>query len=139
MEQKQIVTLIEKALKAREFSYSPYSNYMVGAAVLTADGEIYTGCNIENAAYGPTNCGERTAIFKAVSEGKREFRAIAIVGGKRGGEGDYAAPCGVCRQVMMEFCKPEEMQVIVAKNKEEYKLFTLAQLLPEGFGAANLE
>lgn len=139
MEQKQIVTLIEKALKAREFSYSPYSNYMVGAAVLTADGEIYTGCNIENAAYGPTNCGERTAIFKAVSEGKREFRAIAIVGGKRGGAGDYAAPCGVCRQVMMEFCKPEEMQVIVAKNKEEYKLFTLAQLLPEGFGAANLE
>lgn len=139
MEQKQMVALIEKAIAAREYSYSPYSNYMVGAAVLTSDGEIYTGCNIENAAYGPTNCGERTAIFKAVSEGKRCFTAIAIVGGKKGSTGDYAAPCGVCRQVMMEFCNPEEMQVIVAKSTEEYKIFTLAQLLPEGFGAANLE
>ena len=139
MEQKQIVELIEKAKKAREFSYSPYSNYMVGAAVLTVEGDIYTGCNIENAAYGPTNCAERTAIFKAVSEGKKAFTAIAIVGGKRGSAGDYAAPCGVCRQVMMEFCKPEEMQVIVAKNTEEYKVFTLQELLPEGFGAANLE
>ena len=139
MEQKQIITLIEKAAAAREFSYSPYSNYMVGAAVLTDDGEIYTGCNIENAAYGPTYCGERTAIFKAVSEGKRNFTAIAIVGGKRGSVGDYAAPCGVCRQVMMEFCNPDEMQIIVAKNTEEYKLFTLKELLPEGFGAANLE
>jgi cytidine deaminase len=139
MEQKQIVTLIEKALEARQFSYSPYSGYMVGAAVLTDDGEIYTGCNIENAAYGPTNCGERTAIFKAVSEGKRSFTAIAIVGGKKGSAGDYAAPCGVCRQVMMEFCNPQEMQVIVAKSTHEYKVFTLEQLLPEGFGAANLE
>ncbi len=139
MEQKQMVTLIEEALKAREYSYSPYSNYMVGAAVLTAEGEIYTGCNIENAAYGPTNCAERTAVFKAVSEGKREFTAIAVVGGKRGSSGDYAAPCGVCRQVLMEFCNPEQMQVIVAKSTEEYKVFTLAQLLPEGFGAANLE
>ena len=139
MEQKQIIELIEKALEAREFSYSPYSNYMVGAAVQTVDGDVYTGCNIENAAYGPTNCAERTAIFKAVSEGKRMFSAIAIVGGKRGGAGDYAAPCGVCRQVMMEFCKPDEMQIIVAKNTQEYKLFTLQELLPEGFGAANLE
>ena len=139
MDEKRIIELIEAAAKAREFSYSPYSNYMVGAAVRTTDGEIYTGCNIENAAYGPTNCGERTAIFKAVSEGKRVFDAIAIVGGKRGGTGDYAAPCGVCRQVMMEFCNPETMQIIVAKNTEEYKIFTLAQLLPEGFGAANLE
>ena len=139
MKQKQMVALIEKAIAAREYSYSPYSNYMVGAAVLTSDGEIYTGCNIENAAYGPTNCAERTAIFKAVSEGKKVFTAIAIVGGKKGSTGDYAAPCGVCRQVMMEFCNPEEMQVIVAKSTEEYKIFTLAQLLPEGFGAANLE
>lgn len=139
MEQKQIAELIEKAQKAREFSYSPYSNYMVGAAVLTAERDIYTGCNIENAAYGPTNCAERTAIFKAVSEGKKAFTAIAIVGGKRGSAGDYAAPCGVCRQVMMEFCKPEEMQIIVAKNTEEYKVFTLQELMPEGFGAANLE
>ncbi len=139
MKQEQILALIKKAQKAREFSYSPYSNYMVGAAVLTSDGEIYTGCNIENAAYGPTNCGERTAIFKAVSEGKRNFTAIAIVGGKRGSAGDYAAPCGVCRQVMMEFCDPKTMQVIVAKNIEDYKVYTLEELLPEGFGAANLE
>ena len=139
MEQEQITTLIKKAQNAREFSYSPYSGYMVGAAVLTVDGEIYTGCNIENAAYGPTNCAERTAIFKAVSEGKRAFSAIAVVGGKRGGREDYAAPCGVCRQVMMEFCEPAKMQVIVAKNADEYKIFTLQELLPEGFGAANLE
>ncbi|MBO5241462.1 MAG: cytidine deaminase [Lachnospiraceae bacterium] len=139
MEQKQIEELIKKAQEAREFSYSPYSNYMVGAAALTAEGDIYTGCNIENAAYGPTNCAERTAIFKAVSEGKRKFTAIAIVGGKRGSAGDYAAPCGVCRQVMMEFCDPQTMQIIVAKSVTEYKLFTLLQLLPEGFGAANLE
>ena len=139
MQKEQIVTLIEQAKAAREFSYSPYSGYMVGAALLTAEGEIYTGCNVENAAYGPSNCAERTAIFKAVSEGKKEFTAIAIVGGKKGSNGDYAAPCGVCRQVMMEFCKPDEMQVIVAKSTKEYKVFTLAQLLPEGFGAANLE
>ena len=139
MQKEQIVTLIEQAKAAREFSYSPYSGYMVGAALLTAEGEIYTGCNIENAAYGPSNCAERTAIFKAVSEGKKEFSAIAIVGGKKGSAGDYAAPCGVCRQVMMEFCNPEKMQIIVAKSAEEYKLFTLAQLMPEGFGAANLE
>jgi len=139
MQKEQIVTLIEQAKAAREFSYSPYSGYMVGAALLTAEGEIYTGCNIENAAYGPSNCAERTAIFKAVSEGKKEFSAIAIVGGKKGSAGDYAAPCGVCRQVMMEFCDPEKMQIIVAKSAEEYKLFTLAQLMPEGFGAANLE
>ena len=139
MQKEQIVTLIEQAKAAREFSYSPYSGYMVGAALLTAEGEIYTGCNIENAAYGPSNCAERTAIFKAVSEGKKEFSAIAIVGGKKGSAGDFAAPCGVCRQVMMEFCDPEKMQIIVAKSAEEYKLFTLAQLMPEGFGAANLE
>lgn len=138
MEQKQILELIKEAQRAREFSYSPYSNYMVGAAVMTEEGDIYSGCNIENAAYGPTNCGERTAIFKAVSEGKRKFKAIAIVGGKRGGEGDFATPCGVCRQVMMEFCDPKNMQIIVAKNTEEYKIFTLRELLPEGFGASNL-
>ncbi len=139
MEQKQVEELIKRAQEAREFSYSPYSGYMVGAAVMTTEGDIYTGCNVENAAYGPTNCAERTAIFKAVSEGKLKFSAIAIVGGKRAGAGDYAAPCGVCRQVMMEFCDPDAMQIIVAKNSEEYKLFTLRHLLPEGFGAANLE
>ena len=139
MEPKQIEELIKKAQAAREFSYSPYSGYMVGAAVMTEGGDIYMGCNIENAAYGPTNCAERTAIFKAVSEGKSRFTAIAIVGGKRGSDGDFAAPCGVCRQVMMEFCDPESMQIIVAKSAEEYKIFTLKELLPEGFGAANLK
>nr|MBQ8252930.1 cytidine deaminase [Lachnospiraceae bacterium] len=139
MQKEQIVTLIKRAKAAREFSYSPYSGYMVGAALLTAEGDIYTGCNIENAAYGPSNCAERTAIFKAVSEGKKEFTAIAIVGGKKDSDGDYAAPCGVCRQVMMEFCDPQNMQVIVAKSPEEYKVFTLSQLMPEGFGAANLK
>ncbi len=139
MEKDKIIALITKAQEAREMSYSPYSGYMVGAALLTKEGKIYSGCNIENAAYGPSNCAERTAIFKAVSEGKREFDAIAIVGGKKESKGDYAAPCGVCRQVMMEFCDPLTMQIIVAKSTEEYKVFTLAQLMPEGFGAANLK
>ena len=139
MEKQQIVSLIEMAKHAREFSYSPYSGYMVGAALLTEEGKVYTGCNVENAAYGPSNCAERTAIFKAVSEGVQDFTAIAIVGGKRGSAGDYAAPCGVCRQVMMEFCNPETMQVIVAKNAQEYKVFSLAELMPEGFGRTNLE
>lgn len=134
----QFQALIEKAIAAREYSYSPYSHYMVGAALLTKAGEMITGCNIENAAYGPTNCAERTAFFKAVSEGKRDFTAIAIVGGLSGQELDYAAPCGVCRQVMMEFCNPEEFLILVARSKEDYKLFTLKELLPEGFGAANL-
>lgn len=133
-----IKELIEKAKLARTYSYSPYSNYMVGAALLTKEGEIFGGCNIENAAYGPTNCAERTAIFKAVSEGKTEFKAIAIVGGKRDCDGDFAAPCGVCRQVMMEFCDPDTFLIIVAKSVQEYQVFTLGQLLPAGFGAANL-
>lgn len=133
-----IIKLIKEAQQARTYSYSPYSHYQVGAALLLADGEIITGCNIENASYGATNCAERTAIFKAVSEGKKDFKAIAIAGGKEGQE-DYAVPCGVCRQVMMEFCKADEFIVIVAKNETEYKCFTLEQLLPEGFGAANLQ
>ena len=139
MENEQIVSLIQAAVKAREFSYSPYSEYMVGAALLTAEGEIFTGCNIENAAYGPSNCAERTALFKAVSEGKKSYRAIAITGGKRNGEGDFAAPCGVCRQVMAEFCNPDAFQIIVAKSITEYKIFTLKELLPEAFSLANLE
>ena len=99
--------LVEKAMKAMEMSYSPYSGFRVGACLLTSDGDYYTGCNIENAAYTPTNCAERTAFFKAVSEGKREFRAICIVNENVNGEHDFCAPCGVCRQVMMEFCDPE--------------------------------
>lgn len=132
--------LIKQALKAREQSYSPYSKFKVGAALATKKGQIYLGCNIENAAYTPCNCAERTAIFKAVSEGEREFSKIAIVGGYEEGEqvsGD-AAPCGVCRQVMMEFCNPKEFIIIIAKSVEEYQQFTLEELVPMGFGPDNL-
>ena len=131
--------LIKAAIEARRKSYSPYSHYQVGAALLTADGQIVTGCNIENAAYGPSNCAERTAFFKAVSEGIREFTAIAIVGSPEGEElTQYAYPCGVCRQVMREFCEPERYRIIVAKSEEDYRVMTLAALLPESFGPENL-
>ncbi len=131
--------LIKAAIEARRKSYSPYSHYQVGAALLTADGQIVTGCNIENAAYGPSNCAERTAFFKAVSEGMREFTAIAIVGSLEGEElTQYAYPCGVCRQVMREFCEPERFRIIVAKSEEDYRVMTLAALLPESFGPENL-
>ncbi len=131
--------LIKAAIEARRKSYSPYSHYQVGAALLTADGQIVTGCNIENAAYGPSNCAERTAFFKAVSEGIREFTAIAIVGSPEGEElTQYAYPCGVCRQVMREFCEPERFRIIVAKSEEDYRVMTLAALLPESFGPENL-
>lgn len=134
-----IEELIEQAINAREFSYSPYSGYRVGAALMTEDGVVYTGCNIENAAYTPTNCAERTAFFKAVSEGKRAFRAIAIAGGPDGDAiTQYAYPCGVCRQVMMEFCEPQAFDVIVAKSKSEYQVKKLQELLPDGFGPSNL-
>lgn len=131
--------LIKAAIEARRKSYSPYSHYQVGAALLTADGQIVTGCNIENAAYGPSNCAERTAFFKAVSEGMREFTAIAIVGSPEGEElTQYAYPCGVCRQVMREFCEPERFRIIVAKSEEDYRVMTLAAFLPESFGPENL-
>lgn len=136
---QQILQLIDSAQKARLNSYSPYSEYMVGAALLTRDGKIYQGCNIENAAYGPSNCAERTAFFTAVCQGERDFLAIAITGGKKGGEGDFAYPCGVCRQVMMEFCQSDSFEIIVARNEEAYTIHTLSELLPNGFGAANLE
>lgn len=138
MEKAMIEKLIDIAIRQLDFSYSPYSGFKVGAALLTKDGEIYTGCNIENASYTPTNCAERTAFFKAVSEGVREFQAICIVGGQNGVLTEYAAPCGVCRQVMMEFCDPETFQIILAINKEKYDVFTLKELLPLGFGPANL-
>lgn len=135
-----IKLLITEALKAREFSYSPYSEFQVGAALLTKDGQIFTGCNIESASYTPSNCAERTAFFKAVSQGVRSFSAIAVVGGPKGAkELDYCTPCGVCRQVMMEFCDPKTFQVIVAKNSEEYQVFTLEEILPMGFGPKDLE
>lgn len=134
-----ICDLIAAAIEARRNSYSPYSHYQVGAALLAADGRIVTGCNIENAAYGPSNCAERTAFFKAVSDGLREFSAIAIVGSPEGEElTQYAYPCGVCRQVMMEFCEPESFQIIVAKSEADYRVMTLSELLPEGFGPENL-
>ena len=112
MEKKQIEEMIDLAIRQLDYSYVPYSHFHVGAALLAKNGTYYTGCNIENAAYTPTNCAERTAFFKAVSEGVREFQAICIVGGKDGVLTEYAAPCGVCRQVMMEFCDPETFQII---------------------------
>jgi cytidine deaminase len=132
--------LVEKALEARSFSYAPYSDFHVGAALLAKNGQVFTGCNIENASYTPTNCGERTAIFKAVSEGVRDFQAIAITGGP-GMEPpvNIAAPCGVCRQVMMEFCDPETFIVLLGKGDKTWEEYTLAELLPLGFSGKNLE
>ena len=121
MEQVMVEKLIDTAIEQLKFSYTPYSNFKVGAALLAKNGEIFTGCNIENASYTPTNCAERTAFFKAVSEGVREFRAICIVGGKDGKLTEYTAPCGVCRQVMMEFCDPKTFQIILAVDKERYE------------------
>lgn len=132
--------LVKEALRMREYSYVPYSHFRVGAALLTRDGKVYTGCNIENAAYTPTNCAERTAFFKAVSEGEREFTAIAIAGGAEGKkELDYCSPCGVCRQVMMEFCDPETFRIILVKSETEYQTFSLKEMLPLGFGPNNLK
>ena len=131
--------LIRRAFEAQKKAYAPYSHFQVGAALLCMDGEIFEGCNIENAAYTPTNCAERTAFFKAVSEGERGFQAICIVGGKSGKITEYTAPCGVCRQVMMEFCNPDTFQIILAVSKEDYKVFFLKDLFPLGFGPENLE
>ena len=131
--------LILEAKKARERSYAPYSKYMVGAALLTKSGKVYHGCNIENAAYGPTNCAERTAFFKAIYDGERAFEKIAIVGAMEGKEAnDTCAPCGVCRQVMMEFCDSESFQIVLVDGEEKHMVFTLKELLPYGFGPANL-
>ena len=130
MEQVMVEKLIDTAIEQLKFSYTPYSNFKVGAALLAKNGEIFTGCNIENASYTPTNCAERTAFFKAVSEGVREFRAICIVGGKDGKLTEYTAPCGVCRQVMMEFCDPKTFQIILAVDKERYEIYTLEELMP---------
>lgn len=131
--------LIKQALEARKKSYSPYSDFQVGAALLTKNGKVYTGCNIENAAFSPTNCAERTAIFKAVSEGESDFVKIAIIGGKKGEEPEYCSPCGVCRQVMREFVSEASFKVILAKSEKEYVEYTLAELFPMGFGPDNLK
>ena len=130
--------MIGLAIEQLKFSYTPYSNFKVGAALLTKGRKLYGGCNIENAAYSPTNCAERTAFFKAISEGERQFDAICIVGGKNGVLTEYASPCGVCRQVMMEFCDPETFQIVLATSVEQYEVFTLRELLPLGFGPGNL-
>ena len=130
--------LIDLAWKARENAYVPYSHFKVGACIALKDGTFVQGCNIENAAYTPTNCAERTAFFKAVSEGVRDFQAICIVGGKDGKLTEYTAPCGVCRQVMMEFCNPKTFQIILAVDKERYEIYTLEELMPLGFGPLNL-
>lgn len=132
------IQLFDKAKTMLNFSYAPYSHFHVGAALLTKDGKIYTGCNIENAAYGPSNCAERTAFFKAVSEGILKFDAIMVVGGPNGKIKDYCPPCGVCRQVMMEFCNPNEFKIFLAKSKDDIVEYTLKELLPLGFGNADL-
>lgn len=128
--------LFDKAVKAREKSYSPYSGYSVGAALLCSDGTVYTGCNIENAAYSPTVCAERVAIFKAVSDGRRDFTAMAIAGGKDGI--DPCTPCGVCRQVMVEFCSADRFELILKGVDGLYRI-RLGELLPGGFGPDNLK
>lgn len=138
MQEEEKRKLIRAALEARERAYMPYSGYAVGAAVLMESGKTYTGCNIENASYGATNCAERTAIFKAVSEGERKCMAIAIAGGRAGGApADYAYPCGICRQVMREF-GGQDLPVFVAKTEDDYREYTLDGLLPCGFGGENL-
>jgi len=134
----QCSALVEEALDARVYAYPPYSGFAVGAALLDINGTVWTGVNIENAAYGPTNCAERTAFFKAVSEGVTEFIAIAVVGGPMGEEPyDFCAPCGVCRQVMREFCG-DDFKIILAKPGE-MKVYTLSELLPESFSPRNLQ
>ena len=131
--------LISMALDARRMAYAPYSKFKVGAALLGANGVVYMGCNVENSSYPATNCAERTAIFSAVSDGQLEFDAIAVVGGLEDASTlDFCPPCGVCRQVMREFCNPKTFEIIVAKNENEYKVFTLEELLPESFGPENL-
>lgn len=129
--------LIQQAMEAMGRAYAPYSGFHVGAALLCADGTIYTGCNIENASYGATNCAERTAFFKAVSDGHRNFTAIALCGGLGGQIRDYCAPCGICRQVMREFCN-DDFTIHIIGPDSQIKTCTLGQLLPGSFSADSL-
>ena len=135
MTPQELVHLAEEAMSR---AYAPYSHYQVGAALLCADGSVYQGCNIENVAYGPTNCAERTAFFKAVYDGHREFAAIAVAGGMHGKASSLCSPCGVCRQVMQEFCG-RDFLIHMGKGNGEYETVTLQQLLPYGFSEDNLE
>lgn len=130
--------LMSTAIEYRKRSYSPYSGFQVGAALLSADGQVFGGCNIENASFSPTNCAERTALFKAVSEGIREFTAIAVVGGRADGELEFCSPCGVCRQALVEFCDPETFVVYLGTGPEDYKGYLLEELLPYSFTPKNV-
>lgn len=132
--------LIAQALLARKNAYAPYSNYTVGAALIAGSGKVYTGCNIENAAYSPSNCAERTAVFKAVSEGERSILKLALAAGKQELEAPlpaFVSPCGVCRQVLIEFAEPN-MKILLAKSEQEYLEYTLDELFPLGFSAKDL-
>lgn len=130
--------LIDLAIEARNNAYTPYSDFKVGAALLSKEGKVYKGCNIENAAYTPTNCAERTAFFKAVSEGVTDFKAIAIVGGYDKDGLKFCPPCGVCRQVMMEFCESDKFRILLLDEDDEIKSYMLKDILPFGFGPKNL-
>lgn len=132
--------LVLAALAARERAYAPYSGFSVGAALLGKSGKVYPGCNVENAAFTPGCCAERTAFFRAVCDGERKFSAIAVVGGKAGGPAlDFCPPCGVCRQVMAEFCDPAAFRVLLAKSPGERRVYTLGELLPLSFGLGEKE
>ena len=130
--------LCQKAIDMLDMAYIPYSHFPVGAALECSDGRIYTGCNIENAAFSPTNCAERTAVFKAVSEGDSSFSAICIVGALEGRPLDYCGPCGVCRQVLREFCDPDTFLVLLGREDGRMRIYTLSELLPQGFGPSDL-
>lgn len=136
LKKSTIETLIEKAFGMLDFAYVPYSRYTVGAALLAKNGNIYTGCNIENVTFGATNCAERTAVFKAVSEGVKDFKAIAVVGGPQKKITGWCTPCGICRQVLREFCD-KDFIFILAKSKSEYKIMTMDEILPESFKPDN--
>lgn len=127
--------LIDAAINARNFAYVPYSKFQVGAAVLTEDDKIYPGCNIENASFGATNCAERTAIFKAVSEGHKTIKAIAVIGDLN----THTHPCGICRQVISEFAQSGDIPIILIKNKEDFIIKTLDEILPGSFTKKDLE
>lgn len=136
----EYAALLNLAIKARQSAYIPYSHFAVGAALLCSDGSVFTGSNIENAALTPTVCAERVAFFKAISEGKRDFSAIAVAGGKEDCAPDeLVAPCGVCRQVMMEFCNGKPFDVILGNSEKSMKVFKLSDILPLGFGPENLK
>lgn len=138
MNMDNLTELIKAAIDMRKRSYAPYSRFRVGAAILTSDGQIFAGCNIENSAFGPSICAERCAVSKAVSEGHKDFEAIAIAGGASAGGLQYCPPCGVCRQVLSEF-SGSDLTVILAKSETDYKTYTLGELLPLSFGADNLD